>query len=107
MADISLTNKKPVEIIPEDRSWYKAYCQKCPYFWHEELTEENEGGVVGIRCFQPFGEECLAKSLLVSQMLMVEMHNTMVRKMHRKDEEQDISTGVFTKKRRAKIIKRR
>lgn len=73
----------PEPIILEDKNWYKIYCNKCPYFWHEEQTDENKDHV-GIRCNRPFGEDCLAKSLLVSQVLMMNMHNTIIRKM-RKD----------------------
>lgn len=74
---------KPKPIVLEDRNWYKLYCNKCPYFWHEERTEENKDRVM-MHCFRPYGEDCLAKSILVSQVIMMDMHNAAMRKMQGK-----------------------
>jgi len=98
MGEVSFTTKEEPKPVKEDRSWYKTYCSKCPYFINDEILQM-------LHCIRPAGEECLAAGTLVMGQIIADTHNAMVKKLHEEKPKPIISE--LTKKRRAKIIKRR
>ena len=83
----------------EDRNWFRIECARCPYLVKDEILKM-------LHCVRPAkDEECLADGILVASVIAVEKHNKMVEKMFEKKPDPIICD--LTKKRRAKIIKRR
>lgn len=90
----------------ENRKWYQPYCKKCPYLVFDEELEM-------VHCVRPVGESCLAEGLLVGGLIIAEAHNEAQRKSYEDNngptriKTPDPVVNELTKKRRAKIHKRR
>lgn len=110
MAEVRFTNKPEPKVIPQDTSWYKKECHKCPYLIREpafdtdgDLTTEPK---IAVRCVRPTGDECLADAMLVKQLLLMEQYKAIAKKVQNTPA-QPRKVSVLTSKRRNKIHKRK
>lgn len=82
MGELSLGKTKRAEpegktqpVKSYSKNWYKSHCRKCPYLIKDEIMDM-------LHCIRPAGEGCLAKSLLVSGVILVEVHNEKIKRMY-------------------------
>lgn len=104
MVKVGMSSKEPtMKTTTEDRSWYKSYCVKCPYFVNDKISDM-------LHCVRPVGDTCLAGGLLVAGCIMADEHNAKITKMYvdrDKREADNIVIKKLSEKRRCKMIKRR
>jgi len=61
-----------------DQSWYQSYCNKCPYLIMADALDM-------FICGCPAGEECLAKGILVADVILLNRYNDLQRQMQEKN----------------------